>query len=180
SLCCWLCCVVLILVYLLIIRPDVEGNGFSFVHFFLYSDWAWHAVLLILLLKILATALTVGSGAVGGVFTPALFVGGAFGTLVGQMVAWMWPGIGASVYVYTLVGMGSFLGAATSAPLMAILMIFEMTLSYQIVLPLMLACVVAYFVSRAVAEVAMYDVTVARERNARLRYELRHTTLGQL
>src|SRR5699024_5774773 len=165
---------------LLIIRPDVAGNGYSVVHSFLYSDWAWHAVLLILLLKVLATALTVGSGAVGGVFTPALFVGGAFGTLIGQAIAWLFPSISVSVYMYTLVGMGSFLGAATSAPLMAILMIFEMTLSYQIVLPLMIACVVAYFVSRAVAEIAMYDVTVARERDERLRYELRHVTLSQL
>jgi CIC family chloride channel protein len=82
--------------------------------------------------------------------------------------------------MYTLVGMGSFLGAATSAPLMALLMIFEMTLSYQIVLPLMLACVVAYFVSRAVAEVAMYDVTVTRERDALLRYRLRHTVIAEL
>src|SRR5699024_11106695 len=50
----------------------------------------------------------------------------------------------------------------------------------QIVLPLMLACVVAYFVSRAVAEIAMYDVTVSRERDERLRYQLRHTTLDEL
>src|SRR3546814_3899185 len=76
--------------------------------------------------------------------------------------------------------MGSFLGAATSAPLMAILMIFEMTLSYQIVLPLILACVIAHFVSRAVAEVAMYDVTVVRERDAWLRYRLRHTVIQDL
>lgn len=170
----------LLLGLVLTMRPDVAGNGFSVVYSFLHSDWAWHAVVLVLLLKVLATALTVGSGAVGGVFTPALFVGGAFGTMFGQIVAWLWPTMGASVYMYTLVGMGSFLGAATSAPLMAILMIFEMTLSYQIVLPLMMACVVAYFVSRAVAEVAMYDVTVARERDQRLRYELRHTTLDQL
>jgi len=165
---------------LLTFRPDVAGNGFSVVHSLLHDQWAWHAVVLILIFKVLATALTVGSGAVGGVFTPALFVGGAFGTLIGKLVAWLMPSVGAHVYMYTLVGMGSFLGAATNAPLMAILMIFEMTLSYQLVLPLMLACVVAYFVSRAVAEVAMYDVIVARERDRRLLHEMRHTTLGQL
>lgn len=170
----------LLLGVLLVFRPDVAGNGYSVVYSFLHADWAWHAVVLVLLFKVLATALTVGSGAVGGVFTPALFVGGAFGTLIGQAVAWFWPTMNAGVYMYTLVGMGSFLGAATGAPLMAILMIFEMTLSYQIVLPLMLACVVAYFMSRAVAEVAMYDVIVVRERDKRLRYELRHTTLDQL
>lgn len=170
----------LLLGSLLIFRPEVAGNGYSIINSFLYSDWIWHSVLVILFFKIIATALTVGSGAVGGVFTPALFVGGAFGTLFGQFITWLLPDIGAGVYVYTLVGMGSFLGAATSAPLMAILMIFEMTLSYQIVLPLMLACVVAYFVSKGVAEIAMYDVTVARERDVRLRYELSNVTLDKL
>lgn len=170
----------LLLGLVLIARPDVAGNGYSVVHSFLHSDWAWYSVILVLLLKILATALTVGSGAVGGVFTPALFVGAAFGTVFGQLVTALWPSMGASVYMFTLVGMGSFLGAATSAPLMAILMIFEMTLSYQIVLPLMVACVVAWVLSRALAEVAMYDVTVRREHDERLRYELRHTTLDQL
>jgi CIC family chloride channel protein len=122
----------------------------------------------------------VGSGAVGGVFTPALFVGAAMGTLFGMGMSALWPQLEAPVYMYTLVGMGSFLGAATSAPLMAILMIFEMTLSYQIVLPLMLAGVIAYFVSRALAEVAMYEVTVARERDQVLRQRLRGTIISDL
>jgi len=165
---------------LLMALPQVAGNGYSVVSSLLHTSWAWQAVVLVLLCKVLATALTAGSGAVGGVFTPALFVGGALGTLFGQVVTGLLPGLDTPVYMYTLVGMGSFLGAATSAPLMAILMIFEMTLSYQIVLPLMLAGVVAYFVSRAVAEIAMYDVTVARERDARLRYQLRHTRIADL
>lgn len=165
---------------LLIFMPEVAGNGYSVVYSLLHETWTWHAVVLILACKVLATALTVGSGAVGGVFTPSIFVGGALGTLFGLAMGFFVPGMAAEPYMYTLVGMGSFLGAATSAPLMALLMIFEMTLSYQIVLPLMLACVVAYFVSRAVAEVAMYDVTVTRERDALLRYRLRHTVIAEL
>ncbi len=165
---------------LLIVVPEVAGNGYSVVFSLLHTPWTWYAVVLMLVCKVLATALTVGSGAVGGVFTPALFVGGAFGTLFGLVLGHLWPGMTAGIYMYTLVGMGSFLGAATSAPLMAILMIFEMTLSYQLVLPLMLACVVAYFVSRAVAEVAMYDVTVVRERDILLRQQLRHTLIDEL
>ncbi len=165
---------------LLMAMPEVSGNGYSVVYSLLHTPWTWYAVVLILVCKVLATALTVGSGAVGGVFTPALFVGGAVGTLFGLVLGHFWPGASTQIYMYTLVGMGSFLGAATSAPLMAILMIFEMTLSYQLVLPLMLACVVAYFVSRAVAEVAMYDVTVARERDVLLRQRLRHTVLDEL
>ncbi|MEB2401395.1 MAG: ClcB-like voltage-gated chloride channel protein [Alcaligenaceae bacterium] len=165
---------------LLILMPEVAGNGDNVVHSMLHSPWAWHAVLLVLACKVLATALTAGSGAVGGVFTPALFVGAALGTLFGMALQGVWPGMSVPVYVYTLVGMGCFLGAAASAPLMAILMIFEMTLSYQIVLPLMLACVVAHFVSRAVAEIAMYEVTVVRERDIALRQRLRNTTIADL
>ncbi|NYT35655.1 voltage-gated chloride channel ClcB [Allopusillimonas soli] len=165
---------------LLVVLPQVAGNGYSVVYAFLHSNWAWHAVLVMLVCKILATALTVGSGAVGGVFTPSLFVGGALGTLFGIGMEALLPGLHAPVYMYTLVGMGSFLGAATSAPLMAIIMIFEMTLSYQIVLPLMVAGVIAYFVSRALAEIAMYEVTVVRERDTVLRQRLRNTLIGDL
>ena len=170
----------LLLGLLLILMPRVAGNGFSVVSSMLHSDWAWYSVLLILVFKVLATGLTVGSGAVGGVFTPAIFVGAAFGTLFGQLTLLILPGLDLPLYLFTLVGMGAFLGAATSAPFMAILMLFEMTLSYQLVLPLIVACVMAYFVSRGVAEVAMYEVTLVRERDALLRHKLRHTTLAEL
>src|SRR5690606_36312984 len=131
----------------------------------------------ILLCNVLSTSRTVGSGAVGGVFTPMLFVGAAFGTLFGQGMLALWPGLSATPQLFALVGMGAFLSAATGAPLMAILMLFEMTLSYQLVLPLMLACVVAYFAARGIAQVAMYDVTLAQERNLVLRYGLRRMRL---
>ncbi len=165
---------------LLIVMPRVAGNGYSVVNSLLHAQWAWYAVVGVLMCKVLATALTVGSGAVGGVFTPALFVGAAIGTLFGQVIAFFWPAMSVPIYMFTLVGMGSFLGAATSAPFMAILMIFEMTLAYPIVLPLVPACVVAYFVSRAVAQVAMYDVTVVRDRDLQLRQSLRQTRLIEL
>ncbi|MGE4368491.1 MAG: ClcB-like voltage-gated chloride channel protein [Burkholderiaceae bacterium] len=165
---------------LLLVVPQVAGNGFSVVYSLLHTSWTWQAVVFILLCKVAATAVTVGSGAVGGVFTPALFVGGAIGTLFGQLMQAVLPDMAAQTYMYTLVGMGSFLGAATSAPFMALLMIFEMTLSYQIVLPLMLACVVSFFVSRALAEVSMYNVTQVREKDSLLRYRLRNTRIDEL
>ena len=76
--------------------------------------------------------------------------------------------------------MGAFLAAATSAPFMAILMVFEMTLSYQIVLPLVLACVIAYFVSRGLAQAVMYEVTLHHEDNQALRQRLRQARLDSL
>lgn len=170
----------LLLGAVLILIPEVAGNGYSVVFSLLHTSWTWHAVLLILVCKVLATALTAGSGAVGGVFTPTIFVGAAFGALFAQTLMVFWPASADLGPVFTLVGMGAFLAAATSAPFMAILMIFEMTLSYQIVLPLMLACVLAYFVSRGLAQTVMYDVTLARERDLALQQRLRTSTVAAL
>src|SRR5690625_94608 len=169
-----------ILGLLLLIVPEVAGNGYSVVRSMLHDDWTWYAIVAMLFAKVFATAITVGSGAIGGVFTPALFVGAAFGALFASLVHALVPGLEVSPVMYTLVGMGAFLGAATSAPLMAILMIFEMTLNYQLVLPLIMSSVIAYFVSRTLAEVAMYDVVLVRERDELLRHTLRYTRINQL
>jgi CIC family chloride channel protein len=160
--------------------PDVWGNGYSVVNSILHEPWTWSALLLVLVMKVLATALTTGSGAVGGVFTPTLFVGATIGCLYGLAVHGIWPHGGSAPFAYAIVGMGAFLAAATSAPLMAILMIFEMTLSYQVVLPLMLACVVAYFLARTVGETSMYEVTATRNRRLREQARLRATRMRTL
>ena len=160
--------------------PEVWGNGYSVVNSLLHQPWAWSAVLLVLVFKIVATSFTIGSGAVGGVFTPTLFVGASVGTLVGLGVHTLFPAATSAPFAYAIVGMGAFLAAATSAPLMAILMIFEMTLSYQVVLPLMLACVVAYFVARSIDETSMYDITIQRNRDAKALLQLRGTRMRDL
>jgi CIC family chloride channel protein len=160
--------------------PDVWGNGYSVVNAMLHNPWTWSAVLLVLLFKIIATAATTGSGAVGGIFTPTLFIGAALGTLFGQGMLLLFPGVTTIVFTYTIVGMGAFLAATTGAPLMAILMIFEMTMSYQVMLPLMLSCVVAYFVAGLIDERSMYEVTVKRHRDAHARVRLRNTPMRAL
>ena len=66
-------------------NPDVWGNGYSVVNSILHTDWTWKALLVILVLKIVATSISYGSGAIGGVFTPTLFVGAALGALYGQL-----------------------------------------------------------------------------------------------
>jgi chloride channel protein, CIC family len=129
-------------------RPEIWGNGYSVVASVLAARLAWQVVVAILVLKVVATAATAGSGATGGVFTPTIFVGAALGFLLGTAAHAVFPGITAGPNTYAVVGMGAFLAAATRAPVMSILMIFEMTLDYQIVLPLMLACVTAYTVAR--------------------------------
>ncbi|HCE07439.1 MAG TPA: voltage-gated chloride channel ClcB [Oxalobacteraceae bacterium] len=160
--------------------PEVWGNGYSVVNSLLHQPWLWSTVLIVMICKIAATAFTSGSGAVGGIFTPTLFVGAAIGTLFGQAMHALWPGLVSAPFAYAIVGMGAFLAAATSAPLMAILMIFEMTLSYQVMLPLMLSCVVAYFIARSIAGTSMYEITIKRKLDEQARSRLRDTQMRDL
>lgn len=160
--------------------PQVWGNGYSVVNSLLHTHWLWSAVLMVLVYKVIATALTTGSGAIGGIFTPTLFVGAAIGLLFGDLIHMVWPHAVSQPSAYAMVGMGAFLAAATSAPLMAILMIFEMTLSYSVVLPLMLSCVIAYFVARSLNGDSMYEITLKRHRDAVERLRLRGTHMADL
>ncbi|CAN7353924.1 ClcB-like voltage-gated chloride channel protein [Trinickia sp. LjRoot230] len=159
--------------------PEVWGNGYSVVNSILHSPWTWTALIVVLISKLVATAATVGSGAVGGVFTPTLFVGAALGSLFGLASHAVWPHGTSGSFAYAIVGMGAFLAGATQAPLMAILMIFEMTLSYQVVLPLMLSCVVAYFVARASGKASMYEITLRRHADDEERIRLRATQMRE-
>jgi CIC family chloride channel protein len=162
------------------LAPEVWGNGYSVVNSLLHTDWIWWSVLGIVLFKVLATALIAGSGAVGGIFTPTLFVGAALGILFGQAVHLLWPAATSAPFAYAMVGMGAFLAAATSAPLMAMLMIFEMTLSHQALLPLMLSCVVAYFTAAGIGGLSMYDITLRRQRDEQARLALRGSHMSDL
>ena len=136
--------------------PEVWGNGYSVVNSILHNPWTWQALLALLVLKVLATALCSGSGMIGGVFTPSLFVGAALGAVYGHFLTHFALLSGTEINGYVMVGMGAFLASVTYAPLMCILMIFEMTLSYDVVLPLMLACVVAHHIAQYVRPHSIY------------------------
>jgi chloride channel protein, CIC family len=131
-----------------IVVPQVWGNGYSVVGTILRGQLAGSWLLAVLAAKVLATSATVGSRAVGGVFTPTLFIGCALGALFGGVLHHALPSFTSQPAAYALIGMGGFLAATTHAPLTSILMVFEMTADYQIVLPLMLACVVAHFTAK--------------------------------
>ncbi|MES2183497.1 MAG: ClcB-like voltage-gated chloride channel protein [Pseudomonadota bacterium] len=156
--------------------PEVWGNGYSVVNSVLHTPWPWTLLALVLAAKFVATMATAGSGAVGGVFTPALFFGCMIGGMFGQAAQALWPHATSAPFAYAIVGMGAFLAGASQAPLMAILMIFEMTLSYQVMLPLMAASVIAYFVARSANAGSMYEITVRRreQQDERLRLRTLH------
>jgi CIC family chloride channel protein len=137
--------------------PSVWGNGYGVVEEILNTPWTWQALGLILLAKIVATAATTGSGAVGGVFTPMLFVGAVIGALFGHVLQALLPQAAISVSSFAVVGMGCFLAGMTRSPIMSILIIFEMTLDYATVMPLMLACGSAYYVASSVKSESVYS-----------------------
>lgn len=154
---------------ILVLEPKAAGNGYAPIEAMLTQSWTISAVLLMLAYKVIATGFTVGSGATGGVFTPMLMVGASVGMLFYQALALFVPGLPEQPALYMLIGMGAFLAAGTHAPLMAILMLFEMTHRIDLILPLMFACVVANIVTGLYSTPAMYGVTLTREQSARLR-----------
>jgi CIC family chloride channel protein len=136
------------------IRPEVWGNGYSVVNTLLHAPLIWQSVIAILVLKTVATVLTAGSGAVGGVFTPTLFIGAALGTLAGYAVKLILPDI--SMTAFTLTGMSAFLAAVTHAPLTAVVMVSEMTSGYGLVPALVLASLAGYYVSSVLHPASIY------------------------
>ena len=143
--------------------PEMAGNGYSSIDNILHDNWAWQIVLAVFACKILATGATFGSGAVGGVFTPTLFVGSGLGYLVGCAFHALWPHSALTPSAFALVGMGAFLAATTHAPLMAMLMVFELTLDYAIMLPLMMGCVIAYYLSIGIEPTSIYSDALKRK-----------------
>ena len=138
-------------------HPDVWGNGYGIVDQVLNNPWTWDVLLTVLVFKVIATVATTGSGAVGGVFTPTLFMGAVGGALYGELLRKMLPNGHIFVSDFTVVGMGCFLAAMTRAPIMSILIIFEMTREDTVMMPMMLACVASFFVSRAVSSDSVYS-----------------------
>ena len=119
-------------------------------------------LLLLVFLKILATSLTLGSGGSGGIFAPSLFMGAVFGGAFGSLAHRFFPTITATSGAYAIVGMGAVVAAATHAPITAILIIFELTDNYLIILPLMAACIASTLLARHLKRDSIYTEKLSR------------------
>jgi CIC family chloride channel protein len=156
---------------LAVVYPEVWGNGYSAVSDMLHksgdfadmSVFPEFAVLMITLMvvKSVATSITVGSGGSGGVFTPTLFLGAALGGAFGVLTHHLLPSVTGEYGGYALVGMGALVAGTTRAPIMAVMVMFEMTLDYDIVLPLMLGCITASLVARTLHPHSIYTEELA-------------------
>lgn len=136
---------------------ELAGYGHFAFSIELFGRMSMVSLALLAVGKVFATAITLNSGASGGVFTPSLYVGAATGGAFGVGLAALFPELGLSPEAYALVGMGAVVAAATGAPLTGILIVFEMTNDYAIMLPLMLATVIAYVTARRVEPDSLYS-----------------------
>ncbi|MDG6244417.1 MAG: chloride channel protein [Methanolobus sp.] len=127
--------------------PQVFGVGYDVISAALNNQLVMELMLILIFLKIIAFSFTMGSGGSGGSIVPALFVGAMLGGAYGSVVHDIFPGMTAESGAYALVGMGAVFAGTSRAPLASILILFELTQDYNMILPIMLACVVSNLVS---------------------------------
>ncbi len=159
--------------------PQVFGVGYGTMEGALAGKMVMTTMLVFFALKMLATSLTLGSGGSGGVFAPSLFMGGMFGGAFGLLVHGWFPGATAASGAYALVGMGAMVAGTTHASLTAIIIIFEMTSDYRIILPLMAATIVATLVARGLQGESIYTMKL-RRRGIKLRVGREQEILSSL
>ncbi|MDW7733256.1 MAG: chloride channel protein [Methanolobus sp.] len=129
--------------------PQIFGVGYDVITEALNNNLALELMLALVVLKIVAFSFTLGSGGSGGSIVPALFTGAMLGGAYGTIAHGAFPAVTAESGAYALAGMGAVLAGTSHAPLAAILILFELTRDYNLILPIMLACVVSNLVSNA-------------------------------
>ena len=147
---------------LLLAIPEMYGVGYPVLQLAVAGHYVILALLGLLAAKILATSLTMWIGGSGGVFAPSLFMGAMLGSAYGALAHSLLPGIAVAAGAYGLVGMGAVFAAAARAPITAVIIIFELTGDYQIILPLMIAVVVATALSGELTRDTIYTLKLRR------------------
>lgn len=156
-------------VLVLLSKGLLVGHGHLAVHLDVFGGMSWSSLALLAVGSILATSITLNCGGSGGVFTPSLYVGAATGGSFGVALTALFPELGLRPEAYALVGMGAVVASATGAPITGMLLVFEMTNDYEIVLPLMLSTVIANVVARRLEPDSLYSGWL-RRRGERLQH----------
>jgi CIC family chloride channel protein len=155
------------------------GYGHLAVHLEVFGRMPWYQLALLTLGSILATSLTLNTGGSGGLFTPSLYVGAAAGGAFGVALAQLLPNEAIRPEAYAIVGMGALVAASTDAPITGILLVFEMTNDYALVLPLMLATVISFLVARRLEPDSLYSGWL-RRRGERIEHGADQSALASL
>ena len=169
------------LVGLLVVASNglLVGYGHLAVRLEVFGRMPWYALGALALGSILATSITLNTGGSGGLFTPSLYVGAATGGAFGVALAHLMPNATIRPEAYAIVGMGALVAASTHAPITGILLVFEMTNDYALVLPLMLATVISFLVARRLEPDSLYSGWL-RRRGERIEHGADETTLSAL
>lgn len=147
---------------IILFLPETFGVGYGAINLSLTEHMAWWLLFLLVFAKILATSITIGGGMSGGIFAPSLFIGAMTGGCFGAVVHHFLPEISATSGAYALVGMGGVVAAATHAPITAIIIIFELTSQYTIILPLMITCIISTLLATMIKDGNIYTIKLKR------------------
>jgi CIC family chloride channel protein len=142
--------------------PHVFGVGYEAIEEALRGELKWQVLSALVVVKIVAVAITIGSGGSGGIFAPSLFIGAMVGGAVGTVINQVWPESTAGAGAYALVGMAAVVGATTHAPITAIVIIFELTADYKIMLPLMISTIIATLLATRLLHGSIYTIKLLR------------------
>ena len=148
---------------LALVAPQVLDGGAETLRAAIDGQLAFTVLLGLAAAKLVATALTAGSGNAGGLFTPSLFFGALIGGAYGYAVHQLWPDATSSHGAYAVVGMAAMAAGTTHAPISAILILFELTGNYDLILPLMVAAIIAGLVSRRLHRHSIYTESLERK-----------------
>lgn len=142
---------------------NIMGVGYGTIIEILQNQISWQILIVFVFLKIVATSLTLGSGGSGGQFVPSLFIGAAAGGFFGGTAHYIMPDIAGNPEAYALVGMGAMLAAVIRAPITSILILFEITQSYHIVLPVMISCIISNFVANRLEKDSIFTWQLSKQ-----------------
>jgi chloride channel protein, CIC family len=143
--------------------PEVLGVGYVYVGHILNGQMAVKVMVLLIVFKILAVTMSYSSGNTGGLFAPSLFIGALVGGIVGSAAHHLWPAYTALPGAYALVGMGALFAGIMRAPMTSVLMIFETTHDYAVIVPLMIANMVSFFISSSFQPVTVNDALAEQD-----------------
>jgi len=143
--------------------PQVLGVGYGFVGDALNGNMTLQLMAMLVLLKLLAVTTSYASGNAGGIFGPALFVGAMLGGSIGTVAHQLFPATTASAGAYALVGMGAMFGGIVRAPMTSVLMIFEMTQDYAVIVPLMISNLVSLFIASRLQRTPIYEALAIQD-----------------
>jgi CIC family chloride channel protein len=143
--------------------PQVMGAGYEYMDQAMHGQFLWQVLVALALFKVLATSLSLSSGAPGGIFAPTLFVGAMIGAAVGTLQHRFFPSITGPLGAYALVGMGTLFAGFLRVPMTSVFMVLEVSGNYSIILPVLVSNTIAYLICRRFQPIPIFDIITRQD-----------------